>query len=144
VIQGLNDFVGEHPPVAPVFYAFRVMVGIGCLMIGFGLLGAWFLWRRGAVPTLMLRGLVVMTFSGWVATLAGWYVTEIGRQPWLVHGVLRTAEAAGPVPAAAIASTLVMYLVIYALLLAAYITTIYRLAGKAGGRMPAARPAPAE
>ena len=140
VIQGLNDFRGEHPPVAPIFYAFRVMVGIGCLMIAFGLVGAWFLWRRGQLPTLMLRGLVVMTFSGWLATLAGWYVTEIGRQPWLVQGVLRTAEAAGPVPAAAIASTLVMYLVIYALLLAAYVSTIYRLAGKAG-KQPVAVPA---
>jgi cytochrome bd ubiquinol oxidase subunit I len=142
-IRGLNDFIGEHPPVAPVFFAFRIMVGIGCLMIGMGLLGAWFLWRRGALPTLMLRGFVAMTFAGWVATLAGWYVTEIGRQPWLVHGVLRTAEAAGPVPAAAIASTLVMYLTIYAVLLSAYIATIYRLAGK-GGAAPAPRPLPAE
>jgi cytochrome d ubiquinol oxidase subunit I len=57
-------------------------------------------------------------------------VTEIGRQPWLVHGVLTTAQAAGPVPAASIASTLVMYLVMYALLLAAYIGTLYRLAAR--------------
>jgi cytochrome d ubiquinol oxidase subunit I len=143
-VPGLNQFRGQHPPVAPVFYAFRVMVGTGMLMIGFGLLGAWFLWRRGMVPRVMLWGLVAMTFSGWVATLAGWYVTEIGRQPWLVHGVLTTAQAAGPVPAASIGTTLAMYLVLYALLLAAYVGTLYRLAARAGGAtqdVPKALPA---
>ncbi|MBU8542707.1 MULTISPECIES: cytochrome ubiquinol oxidase subunit I [Roseomonadaceae] len=128
VVPGLNDFVGNHPPVAPVFFAFRVMVGIGVLMIGMGWLGAWYLFRRGALPKLLLRGFALMSFAGWVATLAGWYVTEIGRQPWLVTGVLNTAQAAGPVPAASIAGTLAMYLVIYVLLLIAYITTIFRLA----------------
>ena len=139
-VPGLNDFIGEHPPVAPVFYAFRVMVGTGMLMIALGLLAAFFLWRRGALPRLLLWGLVGMTFSGWVATLAGWYVTEIGRQPWLVHGVLTTAQAAGPVPAASIGTTLAMYLTLYALLLAAYIGTLYRLAAK-GKMAPDAAPA---
>jgi cytochrome d ubiquinol oxidase subunit I len=140
VVPGLNDFVGEHPPVAPVFFAFRIMVGIGMLMIVMGLAGAWFLWRRGALPTLLLRGFVAMTFAGWVATLAGWYVTEIGRQPWLVHGVLTTAQAAGPVPAASIGATLAMYLALYALLLAAYVATLYRLAAR-GRMLPEAAPA---
>ena len=135
VVPGLNDFVGAHPPVAPVFYAFRVMVGLGMLMIAIGLLSAFFLWRRGALPRLLLWGLVGMTFSGWVATLAGWYVTEIGRQPWLVHGVLTTAQAAGPVPAGSIGATLAMYLTLYALLLVAYVGTLYRLAAK--GKPPA-------
>jgi cytochrome d ubiquinol oxidase subunit I len=71
-----------------------------------------------------------MTFSGWVATLAGWYVTEIGRQPWLVTGVLTTAEAASKVPAGMIASTLAMYLAIYVALIAAYISVLFHLAGK--------------
>ncbi len=130
VVPGLNEFEGKHPPVAPVFYAFRVMVGTGLAMIAMAWAGAWFLWRRGTLPVLMLRGFAVMAFAGWVATLAGWYVTEIGRQPWLVTGVLTTAQAAGPVPAMAIGSTLVTYLTLYALLLGAYITTIYRLAKK--------------
>jgi cytochrome d ubiquinol oxidase subunit I len=130
VVQGLNDFVGEHPPVAPVFFAFRVMVGIGMVMIGLGLAGAWLLWRRRDLPGWYLRALVPMTFAGWVATLAGWYVTEIGRQPWLVHGVLRTAEAVGPVPAGQVALTLTMYLLLYAGLLTAYVVTLYRLAKK--------------
>ena len=138
VVPGLNDFIGEHPPVAPVFYAFRVMVGTGMLMIALGLVSAFFLWRRGALPRLLLWGLVGMTFSGWVATLAGWYVTEIGRQPWLVHGVLTTAQAAGPVPATSIGATLAMYLTLYALLLVAYVATLYRLAGKSGPTAPAA------
>jgi cytochrome d ubiquinol oxidase subunit I len=139
-VPGLNDFRGEHPPVAPVFYAFRVMVGTGMLMIAFGLGGAFLLWRRGALPRIILWGFVAMTFSGWVATLAGWYVTEIGRQPWLVTGVLTTAQAAGPVPAASIGATLAMYLTLYALLLVAYVGTLYRLAAR--GRMaPDAAPA---
>ncbi|WP_372624310.1 cytochrome ubiquinol oxidase subunit I [Falsiroseomonas sp.] len=130
VVPGLNDFAGRHPPVAPVFYAFRVMVGTGMLMIACGLLGAFLLWRRGVLPDWLLRGLVVMTFSGWVATLAGWYVTEIGRQPWLVTGVLTTAQAVGPVPAASVGATLAMYLLLYAMLLVAYVATLYRLAAK--------------
>ena len=132
VVPGLNDFVGNHPPVAPVFFAFRVMVGIGMLMLLMGWLGAWYLWRRGQVPDLLLRGFVLMSFGGWVATLAGWYVTEIGRQPWLVTGVLNTAQAAGPLPATSIGTTLTMYLVLYVLLMVAYIATIFRLA--AAGR----------
>jgi cytochrome d ubiquinol oxidase subunit I len=133
VVQGLNDFVGEHPPVAPVFYAFRLMVGIGMIMIGLGLTGAWLLWRRPDLPGWYLRGLVPMTFAGWIATLAGWYVTEIGRQPWMVHGVLRIAEAVGPVPAGQVALTLTMYLLLYAGLLTAYVVTLYRLARKGEG-----------
>ncbi len=71
-----------------------------------------------------------MTFSGWVATLAGWYVTEIGRQPWLVTGVLTTAQAASAVPAAMIGTTLALYLATYVTLLAAYITVVFHLASK--------------
>jgi cytochrome d ubiquinol oxidase subunit I len=128
VVPGLNDFRGEHPPVKPVFFAFRVMVGLGLLMIAMGWAGAWFLWRHGALPRPLLWGFALMSFGGWVATLAGWYVTEIGRQPWLVTGVLNTAQAAGPLPASSIGTTLAMYLVLYGLLLVAYITTIFRLA----------------
>jgi cytochrome d ubiquinol oxidase subunit I len=130
-IKGLNSFEGLHPPVAPVFYAFRVMVGIGLLMLALSWLAAWQLKRRGALSPWLARGLVAMTFSGWVATLAGWYVTEIGRQPWLVTGVLSTSDAASSVPAGAIGLTLAMYLALYAALIVAYIGVLYRLAGKA-------------
>ncbi len=144
VVPGLDQFEGRHPPVAPVFYAFRVMVGTGMAMIALGLVGALFLWRRGELPRLLLRGFVAMTFAGWVATLAGWYVTEIGRQPWLVTGVLTTAQAVGPVPAGNVGLTLGMYLTLYAMLLLAYIATLFRLArkGSAAGAAPGNAPLP--
>jgi cytochrome d ubiquinol oxidase subunit I len=130
VVPGLNDFQGQHPPVAPVFFAFRIMVGVGMLMLAVSWAAAWWLWRRGDPHPWLARVLVAMTFSGWLATLAGWYVTEIGRQPWLVAGVLRTADAASAVPAGMIGVTLAAYLVTYALLLAAYVATLFLLARK--------------
>ncbi len=130
VIEGLNEFEGAHPPVAPVFFAFRIMVGIGVLMLLVSWATAYTLIRKKTIGVWQARALVAMTFSGWVATLAGWYVTEIGRQPWLVTGVLQTYEAASTVPAANIGFTLAMYLTVYAGLLAAYIAVIYRLAAK--------------
>jgi cytochrome bd ubiquinol oxidase subunit I len=141
VVPGLNDFEGKHPPVAPVFWGFRVMVGTGMLMLLASWAACWFIWRRGVagMPTLLLRGLVAMSFSGWLATLAGWYVTEIGRQPWLVTGVLSTKDALGPVPAGMVASTLAMYLMVYAILLAAYVAVIIQLARK-GGATPQSKP----
>lgn len=133
VVPGLDDFKGAHPPVAPVFYAFRVMIGVGLLMLLVSWVAAGFLARRGALPPWMLRVQLAMTFSGWVATLAGWYVTEIGRQPWLVSGVLTTAEAASAVPAAMVGTTLAAWLVIYAGLIVAYVATLFHLARKAAG-----------
>ncbi len=131
VVPGLNDFVGRHPPVAPVFFAFRVMVGVGVLMLLVSWWAAYRLWRRGEPSPLQARVLVLMTFSGWVATLAGWYVTEIGRQPWLVTGVLRTTEAVSAVPAPTVALSLTAYLLIYVALIIAYIGVLTRLALKA-------------
>ncbi|WP_439575174.1 cytochrome ubiquinol oxidase subunit I [Phreatobacter sp.] len=131
VVPGLDDFRGNHPPVAPVFFGFRIMVGTGMLMLLVAWLATWLLWRRGTLPRWTLAALVAMTFSGWVATLAGWYVTEIGRQPWLVTGVLRTAEAVSAVPGPMIAATLAAYLVTYLFLLAAYVSVIFYLARKA-------------
>lgn len=133
--------------MAPVFFAFRVMVGVGMLMLAVSWACAWALRRQGTPTVWHGRALVAMTFSGWVATLAGWYVTEIGRQPWLVTGVLKTHEAASAVPAGAIGLTLAMYLAVYAGLLLAYVTAIFALAKKAGsGARPpvdAAMPPPA-
>lgn len=127
-IKGINSFDQNHPPVAPLFYGFRIMVGTGMLMLLVSLMCASTLFRQQALPRWQLRILVAMTFSGWIATLAGWYVTEIGRQPWLVYGVLNTASAVADVPAASIAGSLAMYLSMYAFLLVAYITTLFYLA----------------
>jgi cytochrome d ubiquinol oxidase subunit I len=156
VVPGLNDFVTEegevlHPPVAPVFWSFRVMVGTGLLMLAVSWTASLLMLRRAeeggrrgveGLPRWMLIGLVGMSFSGWLATLAGWYTTEIGRQPWLVQGVLTTKEALGPVAAPMVLSTLIAYLVVYAVLLGAYVTVIFYLARKASRGEPVAiRPA---
>lgn len=128
-IQGLDQFPDAHPPVAPLFFAFRVMVGIGLLMLLVSWTGAWQL-RGGRAPTRgWLRAAFAMTFAGWVAVLAGWYVTEIGRQPWLVYGVLRTAEAA-TARAIPLVASLGMYLTLYIGLIAAYISVLFYLARK--------------
>lgn len=129
-LKGLNDFE-HHPPVAPVFWSFRVMVGIGLLMLAVSWLGVWQLKRRGEPARWLLRVLVGMTFAGWVATLAGWYVTEIGRQPWVVYGVVSTADAASSVPAPLIGISLGLYLSIYIVLLTAYISVLFHLMHKA-------------
>jgi cytochrome d ubiquinol oxidase subunit I len=135
VVPGLKDFVAEdgrklYPPVAPVFYAFRVMVGMGVLMLVVSWFAAYRLWRHGTIDRPLGFALVGMTFSGWIATLAGWYVTEIGRQPWLVTGVLSTSEAVSEVSGGMIATTLAMYLAIYVLLIAAYVSVLFHLANK--------------
>ncbi len=135
VVPGLNDYVGEHPPVPIVFWSFRVMVGLGLLMLAASWTGAW--WMRGhrgpeALPKWHLQLLVGMTFAGWIATLAGWYVTEIGRQPWLVSGVLSTGDAVADVPAPMVLTTLLLYLATYVLLLGAYVFVLFFLADRAG------------
>lgn len=127
-IQGLNEFRGEHPPVAPVFYAFRVMVGLGLLMLLMATVGSYFVWKRKDLPTWYLKTATATTFIGWVATLAGWYVTEIGRQPYLVSGVLKTAEAATTIPSGNVALSLTLYASVYAFLLVAYIRTVFLMA----------------
>jgi cytochrome bd ubiquinol oxidase subunit I len=129
-IKGIDAFEGKHPPVPPLFFGFRIMVGISILMLVVSWFGAWMLWRR-EMTTWLARGLVAMTFAGWLATVAGWYVTEIGRQPYLVHGVLMTADAVSHLPAPTIAATLALYLVTYIVLILSYIAVIFHLARKA-------------
>ena len=107
------------------------MVGMGMLMLAISWLGAWQLRRGGEPRPWLARALIGMTFSGWVATVAGWYVTEIGRQPYLVYGLLKTADAASAVPSGMIASTFAMYLTLYIALTVAYISVVFHLARKA-------------
>ena len=147
VVPGLNDFVAEngdvlHPPVAPLFWGFRIMVGTGMAMLFLSWLGTWFLWRKREIPRPILYLFVPMAFSGWVATIAGWYVTEIGRQPWLVTGVLSTAEAVGPIAGGMVFSTLVMYLMTYVILLSAYVFVVVRLGLKAAKSKTGEEPQP--
>src|SRR5690606_4967578 len=129
-LKGLNEFGDKHPPVAPLFYGFRLMVGMGMLMLIVSWTASVLLWRRKELPPLMLRLLVAMSFSGWIATLAGWYVTEIGRQPYLVTGVLKTADAVTSVPTGNVVISLSIYLTLYVVLLIAYVRTLFVMARK--------------
>ena len=142
-LQGLDAFENKHPPVMPVFFAFRVMVGVAMLMLAVSWLGTWVLFKRRQIPRWLLYAFAVMTFSGWVATLSGWLVAEIGRQPYLVYGLLLTADAASEVPASSIGITLVGYLVIYVLLLLSYIVVVTQLA-RAAARVDREVPAAGE
>lgn len=132
-IKGLNEFRGEHPPVAPVFYSFRVMVGMGVLMLFAAWAGSYYLFRRGELPDWLGKLFIAMSFSGWVATLAGWYVTEVGRQPYLVSGVLRTADAVTGLPPQNIGLSFTLYAVIYTVLMVAYIRTLTLMCRKSVG-----------
>jgi len=129
-LKGIDAFAPDVAPVAPVFFAFRAMVGIGMLM----LLAAWWgVWatRRGMLPPRwMLWTLSGFTFSGWLATLCGWLVTEIGRQPWLVTGILRTADATGGASGAQLGASLTGYVITYTAMLLAYLVVLTHLAGK--------------
>ncbi|PRY94416.1 cytochrome bd-I ubiquinol oxidase subunit 1 apoprotein [Hasllibacter halocynthiae] len=154
VVPSLDEFVTEdgemlHPPVAKVFWAFRVMVGTGMAMLALSWItvlhfarkredanGVRRRWVISTLPRPLLWAMVAMTFSGWLATLAGWYVTEIGRQPWLVSGVLTTAEAVAQVPAGMVLSTLLGYLAVYAFLTLAYVSVIFYLARRAARGNP--------
>ena len=132
-IKGLNDFEGKHPPVAPVFFAFRVMVGTGIMMLAISWLTSIQLYRKQEPKRWLAFVLVGMSFSGWIATVSGWYTTEIGRQPYLVYGVLTTAEAAAKnVTADMIGITFAAYIITYVTLIAAFVSTVFYLARRAG------------
>jgi len=127
-VKGLEAFA-DHPPVAPVFFAFRAMVGMGVLMIGMSWLGLFFI-RKSFYPKAFLWALAGFTFSGWIAVLCGWLVTEIGRQPWLVAGILRTADATGSISGAELGASFTGYVLTYSLMLIAYMVVLTHLAGK--------------
>ena len=128
-VRGLESFPeDERPPVGIVFYSFRVMVGIGFLMLG---IGAWSLWRRwrgglARAPWLQ-RATLAMGPSGFVAVLAGWITTEVGRQPWTVYGLMTTAESASALDAGSVGASLVAFIVVYFTLFGAGTLYILRL-----------------
>jgi len=115
LFPGLNEFAPRNrPPVLPVFFAFRIMVGLGFVMIAIGLVGAW-LWLRGALfdARWYLRPVRYVWSFGFIAILAGWLVTETGRQPWIATNILRTIDAASPVAYSSVLITLILFVVIY-------------------------------
>ncbi len=133
-VKGLNEFVGRHPPVAPLFFAFRAMVGIGMLMLATSWGGLWLykrrVWTAAKLPRPLLWIFAGMTFAGWLATVCGWYVTEIGRQPFIVYELIRTADIASKVAAPTIALTLTLYVLLYIALVIAYVGVLKYMAEK--------------
>ena len=129
LIIGLKDVAPQNrPPVKTVFFAFRIMLVIGFFMIAAALFGAWLLWRRMLFETRWYLRIVSHSWwTGFVAVIAGWVVTESGRQPWLVQGVLRTADATSPLAAATVLTTLVLFVIVYGIVFAMGIYYINRL-----------------
>lgn len=129
-LLGLNEFEGEHPPVAPVFWSFRIMVATGMAMLLVSWWAVWTLLVKRNCSQLLLRTLSIMTFSGWVAVLAGWYVTEVGRQPWIIYGQLRVSEIVADHDGGVVLASLIAYVALYMFLLYSYVRAVRYLATK--------------
>ena len=129
LFAGLKDVPpADRPPVAPPFFAFRIMVGIGLLMIATGLVGVLLWWRGKLFDTRWyLWPASQAWWLGFVAVISGWIVTETGRQPWIATGILRTADATSPVSAVAVAVSLALFVVVYGIVFTMGIYYINRL-----------------
>jgi cytochrome d ubiquinol oxidase subunit I len=132
LFKGLKDFkADERPPLLPVFFAFRAMVAIGLLMIAIGGIGAFLWWRRKLFETSwFLRPLTYAWPLGFIAIICGWWVTETGRQPHLVYGILRTVDGASAVAFGAVLTTLILFVLIYTSVFSMGILYINRLIEK--------------
>jgi cytochrome d ubiquinol oxidase subunit I len=130
--KGLSDFPrDQRPPVAPVFFSFRIMVGLGLAMIALGWIGVWLLWRRRIEGARWFLSILQRCWPvGFIALLAGWMVTEIGRQPWIVHGILRTRDAMSPVGATQVLVSLVLFVIVYVVVFSVGIWYVSRMIGK--------------
>ncbi len=128
-VKGLKAWPKEdRPPTAIVFWTFRVMVAIGIVMAAIGLWSGWQRLRGRLYDSRLLKWAVVaMAPSGFVAVLAGWITTEVGRQPWTVYGLLRTAESVSPIGAAAVGASLAAFVVVYVAVFGAGVFYILRL-----------------
>jgi cytochrome d ubiquinol oxidase subunit I len=128
-IKGLKDFPPQDRPPSPVvFWAFRVMVGLGFLLAALGLWAAYL--RMGGMlyaSRWLLRSALVMAPSGFIALLAGWTVTEVGRQPFTVYGVLRTADSVSPIGLPGVASSLAGFVVVYLIVFGAGFVFLFRV-----------------
>jgi cytochrome d ubiquinol oxidase subunit I len=133
-IKGLKNWAPEdQPPVAIVFWAFRIMVAIGFMMVFVGLFSIYKYFKKQQYnpnSKWFHRAWMVMTPMGFIALLAGWFVTEVGRQPWTVYGVIRTAESMSPVAAQQVAVTLIGFIVLYIFVFGAGSFYILRLIAK--------------
>src|SRR5262249_54631823 len=127
----------DRPPVKTVFFAFRIMLAVGFFMIAAALVGAWLMWRGVLFETRWYLRIVANTWwVGFVAVIAGWVGTESGRQPWIVYNLKRTAEAASPIAASTVATSLALFIAVYGIVFAMGIYYINRLIAK-GPQSPA-------
>ena len=137
-IRGLKSFApNDRPnPVIP-FFSFRIMVGIGVIMIALGLIGA-VLWLMGRLYTTRwyLRAMIWAAPLGFIAVLAGWFVAEVGRQPWTVYGVLRTADAVSPVPGGSVLTSIILFVLVYGIVFGAGIYYMAKLVARGPEETP--------
>ncbi|MGH7186511.1 MAG: cytochrome ubiquinol oxidase subunit I, partial [Pseudomonadota bacterium] len=137
-IRGLKSFPPEDRPnpIIP-FFAFRIMVGIGLIMIAVGVIGS-VLWLRGRLYTSrwFLNVLVWVSPLGFLAVLSGWFVAEVGRQPWTVYGVLRTADAVSPVPGGSVLASLILFVLVYGIVFGAGLYYIAKLVQRGPDETP--------
>lgn len=134
-LDGLDTVPDElEPPVAIVFWSFRVMIAIGFAMLGVGL---WALWRRCKQALYddpwLLRATVLMGPAGFIAVLAGWITTEVGRQPFTVYGLLQTSDSLAPVAAPAVAASFIAFIIVYFFVFGAGTFYLLRMMNKAPG-----------
>ncbi len=129
-VQGLDSVEPKDRPHVPtVFFGFRLMVGIGVFFLAVAWTGLYLWWRGRLYDSPRYHRLCMLAMPlGFVAVIAGWVTTEVGRQPWIVHGLMRTADAASELPAGSVASSVVMFFVAYNVLLAAFLYFSFRIA----------------
>ena len=132
-VKGLKDFpADQRPPVAIPFFAFRIMVGCGVLMLAVVALGGWLRWRgRLTDAPLFLLLCQIMTPFGFIAVIAGWTVTEVGRQPWTVYGLLRTAQSVSPsLSGTDVLISLLAYMAVYLFMYPSGVLLMWRVVRK--------------
>ncbi len=131
-VKGLKEAKPEdRPPVFVVFITFRVMLAVGFFLLGVALLGLWLRWRgRLYTNRFLLRLAVASVPLGFVGVIAGWMTAEVGRQPWTVYGMVRTADSVSPVPVGAVATSLALFVVVYVFLFSAFLFFVNRLITK--------------
>jgi cytochrome d ubiquinol oxidase subunit I len=132
-VKGLKDFpADQRPPVAIPFFAFRAMVGCAGLMLALVLLGGWLRWRGHLYDTrLFLLACQCAIPLGFIAVIAGWFVTEVGRQPWTIYGLLRTAASVSPsLTSPDVTLSLLAYMAAYLLIYPSGLILIYRIVRK--------------
>ena len=137
-VEGLKNTPRDRQPrMGMVFYAFRIMYGLAILMFALGVASLWLRLRgRLFASRWFLWMLVLMTPSGIIATLAGWYVAETGRQPWVIYGILRTVDAVSPVPAHALLSTLIGFVCVYSVFISAFLIFTLRIIRRGPAEAP--------